>query len=295
MIDSQRSGMPRILAALLVSSVAVVLASSEEAMGQSTSDEGKGGEGQEEGSCDGGPCSSLVCGTGTCDPDKGNGRGIYVVEQGNYCIKPLQDREEIFCPEALVMKQGGGIFLSGYSETPNNPRWRREFSVKGRFNGVLPMDITDMDAKNSEFAVTYRTNFFNLEGTTTHVLKGEDLRKLKLEFVDHYNIERDCASRQLARKTASFSMSSASPRRLWACPAPRLPTARPPTARLRPHLSHLSFLASGSIRSMQGLPSTPWPPSSSPWPVTLAPSSPASSGATRPGRRLHLRYSPRPR
>jgi hypothetical protein len=183
MMESQDNRMPRMLAALLVSGVALVVAASGEATGQSLSESPEEDGGIKEASqCDGGDCLdggvNIGCGTGGCDPDKGNGRGIYVVEGGNYCV-PYLGPDEVFCPEAFSSTTEG-VVLGGYIEGRRTKIYqgRHSLRVQGIIKGQA-VELTGLSAVGTNLVVSYKSPL----GTVQNV-SGQNLELIKFTLQD---------------------------------------------------------------------------------------------------------------
>lgn len=126
--------------------------------------------------------SRTDCPTGKCDDDSGNGKGIYVVEGGNYCLGGP------WCPEAFFNTALGGVELELRNQFRVRETRRLPVSAKVDGHDVILLDIISSEGL---LLVHYRE-----PGGTDHQLAGADLTRLKL-FIAGSSLDSSLAAIEL--------------------------------------------------------------------------------------------------
>ncbi len=122
--------------------------------------------------------SFATCPTGGCDPGNGNGKGIYIVNESDYCLRD-EGNVPKYCPEAFINDpRGVGLEL----RDAKNPQVVHTSPVRAVLvNGTgreEPVTLVSIRGERTELAITYRT-----ANGQDHTATGAEVSALRLKLV----------------------------------------------------------------------------------------------------------------
>ncbi|HEU4533501.1 MAG TPA: ADYC domain-containing protein [Polyangiaceae bacterium] len=115
------------------------------------------------------------CPSGTCDPGPVNGKGVYVVTGGNYCLT-ADGPSPRFCPETFVTNTAGVRLLLHDAVDGRRTYESRVSATLATPAGEKSVDLIGVIATQTKLALRYR------DGTSDRTATDAELEALRLQF-----------------------------------------------------------------------------------------------------------------
>jgi hypothetical protein len=124
------------------------------------------------------PVASFAnCPTGACDPGNGNGKGIYIASESDYCLKDEGDVPR-YCPETFIHDaRGVALQLRDFKNTAAVYTSPVQAVLVNASGTEEPVTLVSLRGERTELAITYRTS-----NGQVRTAKGSEVGSVRLKL-----------------------------------------------------------------------------------------------------------------